>query len=51
MASLAAKGPVRLLSIGRRSFESMMRDRPDTALALLRDLCQRLTDRETSPPA
>jgi HEAT repeat protein len=45
-ASLAAKGPVRLLSIGRRQFESMLRDRPETSLALMRVLCQRLTDRD-----
>jgi CRP-like cAMP-binding protein len=48
MASLAAKGPVRLLSIGRRPFEAMLRERPETALALMRVLCQRLADRETS---
>ena len=46
MASLAAKGPVRLLSIGRRPFEAMLRERPETALALMRVLCQRLTDRD-----
>ena len=50
MASLAAKGPVRLLSIGRRQFESMLRDRPETALALMRVLCQRLADRDTAVP-
>lgn len=48
MASLAAKGDVRLLTIGRREFESMLRERPETSLALLRVLCQRLADRETS---
>ena len=48
MASLAAKGPVRLLSIGRRQFESMLRDRPETSLALMRVLCQRLADREAT---
>jgi hypothetical protein len=46
MASLAAKGPVRLLSIGRRPFEAMLRERPETALALMRVLCQRLADRD-----
>ena len=51
MASLAAKGPVRLLSIGRREFESMLRDRPETALALMRVLCQRLADRDTMTQA
>ena len=46
MASLAAKGPVRLLSIGRRQFESLLRERPETSLALMRVLCQRLADRD-----
>ncbi len=48
MASLAAKGTVRLLSIGRRPFEAMLRERPETALALMRVLCQRLADRDTT---
>ncbi|MGH2640734.1 MAG: cyclic nucleotide-binding domain-containing protein, partial [Actinomycetota bacterium] len=48
MASLAAKGPVRLLSIGRRPFEAMLRERPETALALMRVLCQRLADRDAT---
>jgi HEAT repeat protein len=47
MASLAAKGPVRLLSIGRRQFEAMLRERPETSLALMRVLCRRLVERET----
>jgi hypothetical protein len=46
MASLAAKGDVRLLSIERRQFESVLRERPETALALMRVLCERLADRE-----
>ena len=50
MASLAAKGPVRLLSIGRRQFEAMLRERPETALALMRVLCQRLADRDVTAP-
>ncbi len=50
MASLAAKGPVRLLSIGRRQFESMLRDRPETSLALMRVLCQRLADHRDFDP-
>jgi HEAT repeat protein len=50
MASLAARGPVRLLSIGRRQFEAMLRERPETALALMRVLCQRLADRDAAPP-
>jgi CRP/FNR family cyclic AMP-dependent transcriptional regulator len=47
MASLAAKGPVRLLSIGRRQFEAMLRERPETSLALMRVLCHRLAERDT----
>jgi CRP/FNR family transcriptional regulator, cyclic AMP receptor protein len=50
MASLAAKGPVRLLSIARRQFEAMLRERPETSLALMRVLCQRLADRDASVP-
>jgi HEAT repeat protein len=51
MASLAARGAVRLMSIGRREFEAMLRERPETSLALLRVLCERLAARETAPPA
>jgi HEAT repeat protein len=51
MASLAAKGAVRLLSIERRQFEAMLRERPETSLALMRVLCQRLSDREAAVPA
>jgi CRP/FNR family cyclic AMP-dependent transcriptional regulator len=50
MASLAARGPVRLLSIGRRRFEAMLRERPETSLALMRVLCQRLADRDAVVP-
>jgi HEAT repeat protein len=49
MASLAAKGPVRLLTIGRRQFEALLRERPETSLALMRVLCQRLADRTGEP--
>lgn len=50
MASLAARGPVRLLSIARRQFEAMLRERPETSLALLRVICQRLADRDAATP-
>jgi HEAT repeat protein len=50
MASLAAKGPVRLLSIARREFEALLRERPETSLALMRVLCQRLADRDVTAP-
>ena len=45
-ASLAAKGDVRLLSIERRQFEAVLRERPETALALMRILCERLATLE-----
>jgi HEAT repeat protein len=51
MASLAAKGSVRLLSIGRAEFHALLRERPDTSLALLRVLCERLAESETSGAA
>ena len=51
MASLAAKGSVRLLTIGRREFEAMLRERPETSLALLRVLCERLADSGPTQPA
>ena len=46
MASLAARGDVRLLSIERRQFEAVLRERPETALALMRILCERLATLE-----
>jgi HEAT repeat protein len=50
MAALAARGPVRLLTIGRRQFEAILRERPETSLAVMRVLCQRLADREADAP-
>jgi CRP/FNR family transcriptional regulator, cyclic AMP receptor protein len=44
MAGLIAKGPVRVLSIGRRQFESILRERPETSLGVMRVLCQRLAE-------
>ncbi len=51
MASLAAKGPVRVLTIGRRQFEAILRERPETSLAVMRVLCQRLADRDVEVPS
>jgi CRP-like cAMP-binding protein len=51
MAALVAKGPVRLLTIARRQFESILRERPETSLAVMRVLCQRLAERPPVPPA
>jgi hypothetical protein len=43
MASLVAEGDVRTVSIGRAEFEGMIRERPDIALAVMRELAERLT--------
>jgi HEAT repeat protein len=42
VASLVAEGDVRTIRIGQREFESMLRERPDVALAVMRVLAQRL---------
>jgi hypothetical protein len=44
MAGLVASGDVRVLSIARPQFESILRDRPETALGVIRVLSQRLTE-------
>lgn len=44
MASLVASGDVRTLQVGRRAFEGIMRERPDTAIAVIRVLSQRLEE-------
>lgn len=46
MASLVARGPVRVLTIGQREFLSLLRERPEISLAVMRVLCQRLADRD-----
>lgn len=46
MASLVAVGDVRTLTIARRQFEGILRERPETALAVIRELCRRLAERE-----
>jgi hypothetical protein len=42
VASLVADGDVRTLRIGHRAFESMLRERPDVSLAVMRVLVDRL---------
>ncbi|HEX2032373.1 MAG TPA: HEAT repeat domain-containing protein, partial [Actinomycetota bacterium] len=42
MASLVADGDVRTLSLDRARFQRILRDRPDAALAVVRELCDRL---------
>lgn len=44
MASLVAAGDVRTLCIDRRSFEGLLRERPDVSLAVMRVLCARLKE-------
>ena len=44
MAGLVARGDVRVLSIDRRAFEAILRERPETSLGVIRVLCQRLTE-------
>ncbi len=52
MASLVAAGEVRCLCIGRREFESIVRDRPQVGLAVIRVLSARLRElQETRAPA
>lgn len=43
VASLVAEGDVRTVRIGRREFESMIRERPDVSLAVMRVLAERLS--------
>jgi CRP/FNR family cyclic AMP-dependent transcriptional regulator len=42
VASLVAAGQARTVSIGRREFESILRERPEVGLAVMRVLAQRL---------
>jgi CRP/FNR family transcriptional regulator len=44
IATLAAVGHVRTLCIDRKSFESILRDRPDVSLAVIQVLCERLQE-------
>lgn len=46
IASLVADEAVRTIRLGRREFESMLRERPSVALAVMRVLAQRLAERE-----
>lgn len=47
MASLVAGGDVRTLSIDRRRFQRILKERPEASLAVMRVLCERL--REAHP--
>jgi CRP-like cAMP-binding protein len=43
VASLVAEGDVRTVRIGRQEFESIIRERPDVSLAVMRVLAERLS--------
>ncbi len=44
MATLKALGEVRVLCIDRKSFEGLLRERPDAGLAVMQVLCMRLKE-------
>jgi HEAT repeat protein len=47
-ATLLAAGDVRLLTIGQRQFAGVLRERPETGMAVMQVLARRLAERETS---
>ena len=49
VASLIAEDDVRTLRIGRQEFESMIRERPDVSLAMMRVLAERLSAETRAP--
>jgi hypothetical protein len=49
MASLIAEGNVRTIRIGNREFESMLRERPEVALGVMRVLADRVVERSADP--
>jgi HEAT repeat protein len=51
MASLVADGDVRAIRIGRREFESMIHDRPDIGIGVLRVLAQRFAEARPAEPS
>ncbi len=44
MASVVAVGDVRTLCLDRMNFESLLRERPEVSLAVMRELCNRLRE-------
>jgi CRP-like cAMP-binding protein len=44
IATLTAVGNVRALCIDQKSFQSILRDRPDVSLAVIQILCKRLKE-------
>jgi HEAT repeat protein len=51
MASLQAAGNVRMLCIGQKEFEGIIRERPETSLAVMRELIERLKEAQASESA
>jgi CRP/FNR family cyclic AMP-dependent transcriptional regulator len=47
IATLTTVGNVRALCIDQKSFESLLRDRPDVSLAVIQILCERLKEAST----
>ena len=47
IATLIAVGRVRALTIAQQAFERILRERPDTGLAVIRELCARLKESES----
>jgi CRP-like cAMP-binding protein len=45
IATVLAVGEVRALCLDRLSFESLLRERPEVGLAVMRELCTRLKER------
>jgi hypothetical protein len=50
MASLTARGDVRTLTIDRRRFERILRERPEASLAVMGILCDRLRELSGAEP-
>jgi HEAT repeat protein len=51
VASLVATTDVRVLELHKTAFEAILRERPETALAMMRLLCDLLAPPEEQPPA
>jgi HEAT repeat protein len=50
-ASLLAAGDVRMLCIGQKEFEGIIRERPETSLAVMRQLIERLKEAQAGETA
>ena len=50
IASLTTQGDVRTLTIDRRRFERILRERPEASLAVMRVLCDRLREVQGAEP-